>query len=236
MPMTRQMIEAAIKDRLLDRWPRRFKEEGAAPVAAIGIVQVSGPKYALPMICTTEDMDEAMLADLLFGIAAKLMGVGATGQFPQGKIGPDDGGELGVAVVSDKEHGVVRLLFGKPVSWLAMPKAGIPGLIDMLRKKSGRTGGVMEPEPRYTKLVSSSRWACVFYDAGSLMDDDEVLALLNQAPPAEVNPQLAGAAAELLACLVAYVEHEELDERESASPLRQRARAAIAKAEGSAAL
>ena len=42
---------------------------------------------------------------------------GATGRFPYGKAGADDEGELRVVLVTDHEHAIVRLAFGKPVGW-----------------------------------------------------------------------------------------------------------------------
>jgi hypothetical protein len=45
--------------------------------------------------------------------------LGATGNFPDGKISDDDEGELTMAVREEK--GMVRLDFGKPVAWLMLP-------------------------------------------------------------------------------------------------------------------
>ena len=47
--------------------------------------------------------------------------IGATGQFPYGKLRHDDQGELSVAMAADSQQGVVRMIFGKPVAWLALP-------------------------------------------------------------------------------------------------------------------
>ncbi len=44
---------------------------------------------------------------------------GPTGEFPQGKLNPEDEGELAITVRI--EDGNVRIDFGKPVAWLAMP-------------------------------------------------------------------------------------------------------------------
>lgn len=49
------------------------------------------------------------------------MKLGATGQFPDGKISADDEGELTLAV-SSLPDGSVRIDFGIPVKWLAMPR------------------------------------------------------------------------------------------------------------------
>lgn len=52
------------------------------------------------------------------GFNAKM---GATGEFPFGRLGRDDQGELTVAMKADHRQGVIRLEFGKPVAWLALP-------------------------------------------------------------------------------------------------------------------
>lgn len=48
--------------------------------------------------------------------------LGATGEFPQGKICKDDEGEIRLAVGAVKDKGVVAIDFGTPVKWLALPK------------------------------------------------------------------------------------------------------------------
>ena len=47
--------------------------------------------------------------------------LGATGELPWGKIQPGDEGELRFAVSHDPVNGTVKLEFGTPVAWLAMP-------------------------------------------------------------------------------------------------------------------
>ena len=61
---------------------------------------------------------------------------GATHVFPQGKLNADDEGELNVAVAADREHGVVRLDFGKPVAWLALPKEQALAWAQSIRDKA----------------------------------------------------------------------------------------------------
>lgn len=41
--------------------------------------------------------------------------------YPEGRLGPDDEGELTYAVGPDPEDGIVRLEFDKPVEWLGLP-------------------------------------------------------------------------------------------------------------------
>lgn len=47
--------------------------------------------------------------------------LGATGQFPFGKSDPADEGELRLALATDFAQGVIRVDFGKPVAWVAIP-------------------------------------------------------------------------------------------------------------------
>jgi hypothetical protein len=46
--------------------------------------------------------------------------LGVTGKFPLGKLGPDDEGELKMAVAHDNE-GNVHVNFGTEVVWFALP-------------------------------------------------------------------------------------------------------------------
>lgn len=47
--------------------------------------------------------------------------IGPTGKFPRGKLDDSDEGELILGVAADHEAGLVRLNFGTPVAWMAMP-------------------------------------------------------------------------------------------------------------------
>lgn len=44
--------------------------------------------------------------------------LGPTGEYPNGKLGSDDQGELTIAIGA--EDGLVKLEFGTPVAWLAV--------------------------------------------------------------------------------------------------------------------
>lgn len=46
--------------------------------------------------------------------------LGATGEYPEGRLGPDDEGELKVALAADRKARRLILAFGKPVAWIAM--------------------------------------------------------------------------------------------------------------------
>jgi len=58
--------------------------------------------------------------------------IGATGLHPYGPTGLDDEGELTVAMGVDTAHGVVRMVFGKKVGWLALPAGHARHLATML--------------------------------------------------------------------------------------------------------
>jgi hypothetical protein len=64
-------------------------------------------------------------------------GLGATGEFPYGKVQDDDEGELRMAVGFDKVDGIVRLEFGKPVAWLGLPPAEAVNLARSLLRHAG---------------------------------------------------------------------------------------------------
>jgi hypothetical protein len=57
---------------------------------------------------------------------------GATGNFPEGKLGDDDEGELRFGVAHDDQ--LVHVDFGKPVKWFAMPPDLALQLASMLTK------------------------------------------------------------------------------------------------------
>ena len=67
------------------------------------------------------------------GFNAKM---GATGQYPYGKLGKGDQGELTMAMAADHRQGVIRMEFGKPVGWLALPAAHARQLAKLLVEKA----------------------------------------------------------------------------------------------------
>lgn len=62
----------------------------------------------------------APLSDDVRKKAAEVQPLGATGEFPRGKIEPSDEGEIRFAVGADQETQTVVLDFGKPVAWIGM--------------------------------------------------------------------------------------------------------------------
>jgi hypothetical protein len=59
--------------------------------------------------------------------------LGATGRFPQGKLNEYDEGELRLAM--GVTNGKLVMNFGKPVSWVALTKEEVKGLIEFLEKR-----------------------------------------------------------------------------------------------------
>jgi hypothetical protein len=62
--------------------------------------------------------------------------IGPTGEFPHGKMGPDDEGGINVAVGID-EFGLVRFVFGKPVTWLSLPREQAVEFAKLILTKAG---------------------------------------------------------------------------------------------------
>jgi hypothetical protein len=60
-------------------------------------------------------------------------------QFPRGKISRDDNGGVMIGVVWDPANGLVRINFGVPVAWLAMPKEKAAEFAMMILKAAGVT-------------------------------------------------------------------------------------------------
>jgi hypothetical protein len=60
--------------------------------------------------------------------------LGATGEFPDGKLNDDDEGELRLMI--SKEGDNVRIDFGKPISWLALPKEDALTFANLLIKRA----------------------------------------------------------------------------------------------------
>lgn len=59
---------------------------------------------------------------------------GATGEFPRGKIAPEDEGGIRFGVAADK--GKVLLDFGKPVAWIGMDPEDAYALAETLKRKA----------------------------------------------------------------------------------------------------
>lgn len=69
---------------------------------------------------------------------AQQQGLGATGQFPEGKLTETDEGEIRIAV--GVHSGKVVVNFGKPVAWFALDSKQARELAESLRKMSYKAG------------------------------------------------------------------------------------------------
>jgi len=67
-------------------------------------------------------------------VTAKI--IGPTGEFPYGRLGADDEGELAVGIAADPRHGVVRFEFGKSIVSLALPAGHARQLAAVLVEKA----------------------------------------------------------------------------------------------------
>lgn len=72
----------------------------------------------------------------------QLLGIGATGQFPNGRIAPHDEGELQYAVAADKANQVVIVDFGKSVRSIGFTAAQAFELGELLQNKSWELRGI----------------------------------------------------------------------------------------------
>lgn len=64
----------------------------------------------------------------------KLPGLGATGEYPQGKLNETDEGGITIAV--GIENGKVVIQFGKPVAWIGFGRAEAMALASSLVDKA----------------------------------------------------------------------------------------------------
>jgi hypothetical protein len=91
-------------------------------------------------ICFEGDWHELDPAGLLGFKPWNKRPIGATGAFPMPALNVDDQGELQFAVGFDAVNGLVRLEFGKPVAWLALPPENAIQIAKALLKHAeGRT-------------------------------------------------------------------------------------------------
>jgi len=67
--------------------------------------------------------------------------LGATGRYPEGKLGKHDEGEIAFAVAADPKNKKVLIDFGKPVAFLGMNPEQAVALGEMLIAKAGELKG-----------------------------------------------------------------------------------------------
>jgi hypothetical protein len=56
-------------------------------------------------------------------------------QYSAGRVGPDDDGDLAIAIAADKAKNIVVIRFGKPVEWIGLGPAEVNDLINLLMSK-----------------------------------------------------------------------------------------------------
>lgn len=62
--------------------------------------------------------------------------LGATGNFPRGHADEHDEGELRMAITTDRANAIVRIVFGKSITWLGLPAADARQFAKMLTDKA----------------------------------------------------------------------------------------------------
>lgn len=67
--------------------------------------------------------------------------IGATGRYPEGRLGKHDEGEIAFAVAADPKHKKVLINFGKPVAFLGMNADQAIALGEMLIAKGRELKG-----------------------------------------------------------------------------------------------
>lgn len=59
-----------------------------------------------------------------------------SGYFPRGKAGPEDEGQLQIAIATDHQYRMVRVAFGKPIAWLGLGEAEARAIAAKLIEKA----------------------------------------------------------------------------------------------------
>ena len=89
----------------------------------------------LEKIAHIVELTKQVSADMRAEVLQQLNVIGETGDYPNGKLDDTDEGALKLCV-SNSPH-LVRIDFGKAVSWIALPKAHAQQLAIMLLEHSG---------------------------------------------------------------------------------------------------
>lgn len=61
--------------------------------------------------------------------------------YSMGRIGPEDDGDLAMAVAVDRPHKVIILRFGKPVEWIGLNVEHAEAVVNMLTEKIAELKG-----------------------------------------------------------------------------------------------
>jgi len=62
--------------------------------------------------------------------------IGATGHFPRGASDETDEGELRLAMATDHQQGIIRVVFGKSVAWIGLPSTEARAFAKALLEKA----------------------------------------------------------------------------------------------------
>jgi len=76
------------------------------------------------------------LLNKLMSNAVQKMELGATGQFPEGKLTPEDEGEIRIAITSI--NGKVVIDFGKPIAWIGFTREQAKQIAETLLEKANQ--------------------------------------------------------------------------------------------------
>lgn len=78
----------------------------------------------------------------VFKDEAELMGFGATGDFPMGKLNDTDEGEITMGVAADPQTKRVIVNFGTPVAWIGFTYDQAMALSESFRDKAFELRGI----------------------------------------------------------------------------------------------
>jgi len=72
--------------------------------------------------------------------------LGPTGEFPDGKLGPEDEGEIALEV--SHGAGVVKIDFGTKVRWIALPAGEALGFAQLIAVHAGQAYAAIEEQQK----------------------------------------------------------------------------------------
>ena len=81
-------------------------------------------------------------SEFLDDIRQRFGQIGATGQFPRGRLGPTDEGEIKIAIAADPSAGIIRIEFGKPIAWIGFTPEQAREIADSLTAKAFECRGI----------------------------------------------------------------------------------------------
>jgi hypothetical protein len=69
-------------------------------------------------------------------------GLGATGEYPRGKLNDDDQGEIRIAIAADMSRRLVVMDFGTPAKWIGFTPEEASNIADLLMEKVNKLRGI----------------------------------------------------------------------------------------------